>query len=220
MWGFALLLARACCWKNSRATGDWKHHGAHLASLLKQRHFDITIDYVSSERVWRFHWFRWWLVACSVLSYYLNQLKDRWFEMSWRPCCITVITMVRSAISVLLMITSSMRVRRFALLLARTSYWKKPRASWFVQIAKCADNRARTMGHAGSEYVFCLQCSYCCVYFSVLELLQPVTPENPLSWPHWPSSGAFGLPQPGDQMTLVWPSFSWTQICNFLDSIK
>ena len=29
-----------------------------------------------------------------------------------------------------------------------------------------------------------------------------------------------GLPQPGDQMTLVWPSFSSTQICNFLDSFK
>ena len=37
-------------------------------------------------------WFRRWLVACSALSHYLNQLKDRWFEMSWRPCCVTVIT--------------------------------------------------------------------------------------------------------------------------------
>ena len=34
-------------------------------------------------------WFRWWLVACSALTHYLNQLKDRWFETSWRPCCIT-----------------------------------------------------------------------------------------------------------------------------------
>ena len=67
----------------------------------------------------------------------------------------------------------------------------------FIQIAKCADRRVRTMGHAGSEYVFCLKCSHCCVYFSVLELLQP-----------------------GDQMTLVWPSFSSTQICNFLDSFE
>ena len=46
----------------------------------------------------------------------------------------------------------------------------------FIQIAKCTDRRARTMGHVGSEYVFCLKCSHCCVYFSVLELLQPVTP--------------------------------------------
>ena len=53
----------------------------------------------------------------------------------------------------------------------------------FIQIAKCADRRARTMGHVGSEYVFCLECSHCCVYFSVLELLQPVTPGNPLSRP-------------------------------------
>ena len=37
----------------------------------------------------------------------------------------------------------------------------------FIQIAKCADRRARTMGHAGSEYVFCLKCSHCCVYFII-----------------------------------------------------
>ena len=63
----------------------------------------------------------------------------------------------------------------------------------FIQIAKCINRKARTMGHAGSEYVFCLKCSHCCVYFSVLELLQPVTRGNPLSWPHWPASGAFRL---------------------------
>ena len=51
----------------------------------------------------------------------------------------------------------------------------------FIQIAKCTDRWARTMGHAGSQYVFRLECSHCCVYFSVLELLQPVTPGNPLS---------------------------------------
>ena len=62
------------------------------------------------------------------------------------------------------------------------------------------------MGQAGLEYVFCLKCSHCCVYFSVLELLQPVTPGNPLNQPHWPPSVACGLPQPEDQMTLVWPS--------------
>ena len=53
----------------------------------------------------------------------------------------------------------------------------------FIQIAKCADRRARTMEHAGSEYVFCLKCSHCCVYFSVLELLYTVTPGNPLTRP-------------------------------------
>ena len=85
-----------------------------------------------------------------------------------------------------------------------------------LRLYKCTDRKARTMGHAGSEYVFCLKSSHCCV----LELLQPVTTGNPLSRPHWPASGAFGLPQLGDQMTLVWPSFSSTQICNFLDSFK
>ena len=90
----------------------------------------------------------------------------------------------------------------------------------FIQNAKCADRKACTMGHAGSEYVYCLKCSHCCVYVSDLELLQPVTPGNPLSRPHWPASGAFELPEPGDQMTLVWPSLSSTQMCNFLDSFK
>ena len=32
------------------------------------------------------HWFRWWPVTCSAPSLYPNQLKDRWFETSWRPC--------------------------------------------------------------------------------------------------------------------------------------
>ena len=64
----------------------------------------------------------------------------------------------------------------------------------FIQIAKCTDHRARTMGHAGSEYVFCLKCFHCGVNFGVLGLLQPVTPGKPLSRPHWPASGAFGLP--------------------------
>ena len=65
----------------------------------------------------------------------------------------------------------------------------------FIQIAKCADPRACTMGHVGSEYMFCLKCSHCRVYFDVLELLQPVTPGNPLSRSHWPASGPFGSRQ-------------------------
>ena len=89
----------------------------------------------------------------------------------------------------------------------------------FIQIAKCADRRARTIGHAGSETCFVWNAlTVCCVYFSVLELLQSATPGNPLSRPHWPALGACGLPQPGNQMTLVWRSFSSTKICNFLDS--
>ena len=51
-------------------------------------------------------------------------------------------------------------------------------------------------GACGIRNVFCLKCSHCSVYFSVLELLQPVTPGNPLSRPHWPALGACGLPQP------------------------
>ena len=33
VWRFALLLARTFSWTNSRGTGDWKHHDAHVASL-------------------------------------------------------------------------------------------------------------------------------------------------------------------------------------------
>ena len=33
VWKFALLLARTCYWTNSRVTGDWKHHDAHVAAL-------------------------------------------------------------------------------------------------------------------------------------------------------------------------------------------
>ena len=36
-------------------------------------------------------------------------------------------------------------------------------------------------GACGIRNVFCLKCSHCCVYLSVLEMLQPVTPGNPLS---------------------------------------
>ena len=75
-------------------------------------------------------------------------------------------------------------------------------------------------GACGIRVRVCLKCSHCCVYFSVLELLQPVTSGNPLSRPHRPASDACGLPQPGDQMTLVWPSFSSTQMCNFRNSFK
>ena len=35
-------------------------------------------------------------------------------------------------------------------------------------------------GACGIRHVFCLKCSHCCVYLSFLELLQPVTPGNPL----------------------------------------
>ena len=33
VWRFALLLAWVCYWTNNRATGDWKHQDAHVASL-------------------------------------------------------------------------------------------------------------------------------------------------------------------------------------------
>ena len=42
---------------------------------------------------------RGWPVACSALSHNLSQLKDRRFETLWRPCCVTVITLLQNAIS-------------------------------------------------------------------------------------------------------------------------
>ena len=63
---------------------------------------------------------------------------------------------------------------------------------------------ARIMGHAGSGYVFCMKCSHCCVYFSVLELHQPVTPGNPLSRPHWPASDRVSLGYPSQETKWRW----------------
>ena len=173
----------------------------HCNNNATKRDFGITNDYISNERVRRFalllaricYWTKVSLVqvmACRLFS--AKPLP----EPVEGPVIWNVMTANDAVITVM-----TTRVL-------------------FIQIAKCAERMARTMEHAGSEYVFCFKCSHCCVYFSVLELLQPVTTGNPLSRPHWPASGACGLPQPGDQMTLVWPSFSSTQICNFLDSFK
>ena len=179
-----------------------------------------------------------------------KQSNDWWFETPWRSCGVTVITtpfryykwlrLQWESVDVSLVQVMACRLfdtKPLTEPVERPVIWNVMTAMLrpcnnnavitvittqvvFVQIAKCADRRARTMGHAGSEYVFCLKCSHCCVYFSVLELLQPVTPGYPLSRLHWPASGVCGLPQPGDKMTLVWTSFSSTQICTFLDSFK
>ena len=176
-----------------------------------------------------------------------KQSSDWWLETSWRSCGVTVITTPFRYYKWLRLQWESVEVSLVEVMDCRLFgakplpepvegpvIWNVMMAKLrpcnnnavitvitmrvvFIQIAKRADRRARTMGHAGSEYVFCLKCSHCCVNFRVLELLQPVTPGNPLNRPHWPASGACGLPQPGDQMTLVWPSFSSTQICNFPD---
>ena len=169
-----------------------------------------------------------------------KQSSDWWLETSWRSCGVTVINTAFQYYKWLRLQWDSMEVSLVQVMACRLFGAKplpepvegpvilnvmtaklRPCNNnavitvitmrvVFIQIAKCADRRARTMGHAGSKYVLCLKCSHACVYFSVLELLQPVTPGKPLSRPHWPASGACGLPQPGDQMTLVWPSFSST----------
>ena len=179
-----------------------------------------------------------------------KQSSDWWLETSWRSCGVTVITTPFRYYKWLRFQWESVEVSLVQVMACRLFgakplpepvegpvIWNVMTAMLrpcnnnavitvittrivFIQIAKCTDRRDRTMGHAGSDYVFCLKCSHCCVYFTVLELLQPVPPGNPFGRPHWPASGAFGLPQPGDQMTLVWPSFSSTQICNFPDSFK
>ena len=180
-----------------------------------------------------------------------KQSNDWWLETSWRSCGVTVITTQFQCYKWLRLQWESVEVSLVQVMACRLFgakplpepvegpvIWNAMTATLrpcnnnavitvittrvvFIQIAKCADRRARTMGHAGPETCFVWNALIvCCVYFSVLELLQSATPGNQLSRPHWPALGACGLPQPGNQMTLVWPSFSWTGICNFLDSFK
>ena len=177
-----------------------------------------------------------------------KQSSDWWLETSWRSCGVTVITTPFRYYKWLRLQWESVDVSLVQVMACRlfgTKPLPEPVEGpviWivmtaklrpcnnnavitvittravFIQIAKCADCRARTMGHAGSENVFCLKCSHCCVYFSVLELLQPVTPGNPLSRPNWLASGAWGLPQPGDHLNdqrHIWIHLYLTDlICN------
>ena len=143
--------------------------------------------------------------------------NDWWLETSWRSCGVTVITTP-------LRYYNWLRLQWFCI-----SFWIPLSLRALTEAVRelCSYKLRNALIAGPAEWgmrdqntCFFLKCSHCCVYFSVLELLQPVTPGNPLSRPHWSASGAFGLPQPGDQMTLVCPSFPSTQICNFLDSFK
>ena len=178
--------------------------------------------------MWRLHWFRWWLAACSALSHYLNKLKGRWFETSWRPCCYktrfwyyTWLHLQWESVDVCFVISQDMLLnkqsndwwletswRSCGVTVITTQFrcynwlhlqWERGEVSlvqvmacrlfgakplpepvegpviWnamtamlrpcnnnaaittrvvFIQIAKCADRRAHTMGHAGSETCF------------------------------------------------------------------
>ena len=53
---------------------------------------------IGSGNEWLVAWRR---QACSALSHYMNKLKGGWFVTSWRTCCVTVITQLQNAISVL-----------------------------------------------------------------------------------------------------------------------
>ena len=177
-----------------------------------------------------------------------KQSSDWWLETSWRSCGVTVITTPLRYYKWLRLQWESVEVSLVQVMACRlfgTKPLPEPVEGpviWivmtaklrpcnnnavitvittrvvFIQIAKYADPRASTMGQAGSENVFGLKCSHCCVYFSVLELLQPVTPGIRLSRPNWPASGACGLPQLGDHLNdqrHIWIHLYLTDlICN------
>ena len=113
---------------------SWRSCGVTVITPFRYYRFRYN-DYVSSERVWMSHWFRWWLVACSALSHYLNQLKDRWFETSCRSCCVTVITMLQNVISVLHMITSPMSVE-FSFVISQVMLLNKQSSDWWLEISR------------------------------------------------------------------------------------
>ena len=48
---------------------------------------DIDLVQIGSGNEWLVVWRH---QGCSALSHYLNKLKGRWFETSWRPCYVTV----------------------------------------------------------------------------------------------------------------------------------
>ena len=183
----------------------------HCYNNATKRDLGITNDYISNDSVEVC-----FVISQDMLLN--KQSSDWWLETSWRSCGVTVKTTPFQYYKWLRLQWESVGVSLVQVMACRLFgakpipepvegpvIWNVMTAKLrpcnnnavitvittrvvFIQIAKCADRRARTMGHAGSEYVFCLKCYHCCVYFSVLQLLQPVTPVN------WPASGACGLP--------------------------
>ena len=82
----------------------WCHQDTFCGIMTSYN--DIDLVQIGSGNEWLVAWRR---QACSALSHYLNKLKGRWFETSWRPCCVTVKTMLQNAISILQMIKSAVR---------------------------------------------------------------------------------------------------------------
>ena len=68
---------------------------------------DIDLVQIDSGNEWLVAWRR---QGCSAQSHYLNKLKGRWFETSWRPCCVTVKTKLQNTISILQMPVRECRV--------------------------------------------------------------------------------------------------------------
>ena len=154
-----------------------------------------------------------------------KQSNDWWLETSWRSCGVTVITTQFRCQKWFRLQLKSVGVSLVQVMACRL-FGAKPLPEpvegpviWNAMTAMlrpCNNNAVITVittscvytncemrwsqgphnGACGIRNVFCLKCSHCCVYFSVLELLQPVTPGNPLSRPHWPALDACVLPQP------------------------
>ena len=82
----------------------WCHQATFCGIMTPYN--DIDLVQIGSGNEWLVVWRR---QACSALSHYMNKLKGRWFETSWRPCCVTVKTMLQNAISILQIIKTPVR---------------------------------------------------------------------------------------------------------------
>ena len=179
-----------------------------------------------------------------------KQSNDWWLETSWRSCCVTVITTQFRCYKWLRLQWESVEAPLVQVMACRLFdpkplpepvegpvIWNAMTAMLrpcnnnavitvittrvvFIQIAKCADRRSRTMGHAGSETWFvwnALTVVFVLVFWSCSsQWPQGTRSASPIGRP-WVRAG---YPNQENQMTLVWPSFSSTKICNFLDSFK
>ena len=91
---------------------------------------DIDLVQIGSGNEWLVAWR---CQACSALSHYLNKLKGRRFETSWRPCYVTVKTMLQKAISILQMIKSPVRECGISSAISQGMLLNKQSCDWWLE---------------------------------------------------------------------------------------
>ena len=190
--------------------------------MLQNAVFGVTNDYIPNERVWRFALF---LTRDMLLN---KQWNDWWLETPWRSCGVTEITTPFRYHKWLRLRWDSVEVSLVQVMACRL-FGAKPLPEpvegpviWNVMTTMLRPCNNNCNKNASCVYTNCKMGwsqgphnGACGITIRVLfEKL------SQLSRPHWPASGVCRLPQPGDQMMLVWLLLSSTQICNFLESFK